>query len=237
MTVPQVLRGAARATSVDVPDIGRVSALAVQPARAFAALSLAHGAGAGMRHPFLETLAERLSERGVATLRYQFPYLELGGRRPDPPAVATATVRAAAAVADRTFPGLPLFAGGKSFGGRMTSTAQAEEPIPGVRGLVFFGFPLHAAGRPAFTRAQHLSAVQLPMLFLQGTRDALADPTLIRPLCDRLGARVTLEMFEHADHSFRVPRRSGGSDEPVLEGLATVAAEWMRSTIATPRGR
>jgi predicted alpha/beta-hydrolase family hydrolase len=151
--MPQTLRRAARALRLEVPDIGTVSALASQPAHPHAALALAHGAGAGMRHPFMEAVAERLAERGVATLRYQFPYLELGARRPDPPAVATATVRAAAALAMDTFEGVPLFAGGKSFGGRMTSTAQAEGPLPEVRGLVFFGFPLHPTGRPAVVRA------------------------------------------------------------------------------------
>jgi uncharacterized protein len=233
--MPETLKGAARAITIEVPDIGSVSSLAIRPPRAFAALTLAHGAGAGMRHPFMEALAERLSDRGVATLRYQFPYLELGGHRPDPPAVATATVRAAAAHARDAFEDLPLFAGGKSYGGRMSSTAQAEEPISGIRGLVFFGFPLHPAGRPAITRASHLQAIRVPMLFLQGSRDALAEMSLLRPVCENLGSLATLHIFEDADHSFHLTRRSGGSDEQVLDGLASSAADWMRTAIA-PRG-
>jgi len=226
--MPQTLRRAARALRLEVPDIGTVSALASQPAHPHAALALAHGAGAGMRHPFMEAVAERLAERGVATLRYQFPYLELGARRPDPPAVATATVRAAAALALDTFEGVPLFAGGKSFGGRMTSTAQAEGPMPEVRGLVFLGFPLHPTGRPAIVRAEHLSHVRVPMLFLQGDRDALADLNLLRPLCQRLGPRATLEVAEGADHSFHVRKASGTTDDEVLDWLATTAGDWMR---------
>jgi uncharacterized protein len=226
--VPQSLRGAERALRLEVPDIGTVSALAIYPGSAHAALALAHGAGAGMRHPFMAALAERLAERGVATLRYQFPYLEHGGRRPDPPAVATATVRAAAEQTSGTFEGVPLFAGGKSFGGRMSSTAQAEAAMPGVRGLVFFGFPLHPMGRPGTVRAEHLERIDVPMLFLQGDRDALADPSLIQPLCARLGPLATLAMFEGADHSFHVRARSGTTDDQVLDSLAQIASEWMR---------
>ena len=226
--MPETLRGAARAMRLEVPDIGTVSVLASRPAKPHAALALAHGAGAGMRHPFMEAIAERLAEQGVATLRYQFPYLELGSRRPDPPAVATATVRAAAELTSRTFEGLPLFVGGKSFGGRMSSTAQAEAPIPDVRGLVFFGFPLHPMGRPGTARATHLASIQVPMLFLQGDRDALADPNLIRPVCQRLGPLATLETIEGADHSFHVRARSGTSDDQVLDWLALTASDWMQ---------
>jgi len=222
---------------LEVPDIGAVSALAVSPARPVAALALAHGAGAGMRHAFMEGLAERLSEHGVATLRYQFPYLEHGARRPDPPAVATATVRAAAELTRRTFEKAPLFAGGKSFGGRMSSTAQSEGPVAGVEGLVFFGFPLHPMGRPAMTRAAHLSAIQVPMLFLQGDRDALADPSLIRQTCERLGPVATLQMVEGADHSFHVRARSGTTDDRVLDWLALTASDWMRRVSAARQSR
>src|SRR5213595_2967524 len=167
-----------------------VSALLVRPPDALLLYVLAHGAGAGMRHTFLESIAHRLVECGIATLRYQFPYMEQRARRPDTPAVAAAAVRAAVSEAARVAPGLPLVAGGKSFGGRMTSTAQAEEPIPGVRGLVFLGFPLHPPGRPGDSRAEHLARVQIPMLFLQGTRDDFADLKLLTPLVQRLGARA-----------------------------------------------
>lgn len=231
--MPQTLRRAARAIRLEVPDIGTVSALASQPAHPHAALALAHGAGAGMRHPFMESLAERLAERGVATLRYQFPYLELGARRPDPPAVATATVRAATELTRSLYEDTPLFAGGKSFGGRMTSTAQAEGAMPAVRGLVFFGFPLHAMGRPGIVRAAHLAEVGVPMLFLQGDRDALADLSLLRPLCQRLGPRSALEVAEGADHSFHVRKGSGSTDDEVLDWLATTASEWMRGVPAS----
>jgi hypothetical protein len=223
--------------ALDVPDIGRVSALSVRPDRAFAGLALAHGAGAGMRHPFMEALAERLAERGIATLRYQFPYMELRVYRPDPPAVLVETVRAAVAMAARDHDDLPMFAGGKSLGGRMTSTAQAEAPLPGVRGIAFFGFPLHPSGRPATARAEHLERVSVPMLFLQGTRDALADIERMRPVCERLGARARLHVIEHADHSFHVPRRSGLDDDQVLERLADATGEWMRDVLAETKER
>src|SRR5213079_461081 len=188
---------------------GEVSALLVRPPDARLLYVLAHGAGAGMRHPFLESISQRLAEQGIATLRYQFPYMERRSRRPDPPAVAAATVRAAVAEAARIAPDLPLVAGGKSFGGRMTSTAQAEEPLPGVRGLVFLGFPLHPPGRAGDQRAEHLAQVQVPMLFLQGTRDDFADLTLLKPLIKRLGQRATLHLVEGGDHSFHVLKRSG----------------------------
>ncbi len=188
--------------------IGDVSGLLLRPDGARLLYVLAHGAGAGMRHPFLEDVARRLAERGIATLRYQFPYMERRARRPDPPAVAAATVRAAVAEAGRAAPGLPLVAGGKSFGGRMTSTAQAEQPLPGVRGLVFLGFPLHPPGRPGDKRAEHLAQVRIPMLFVQGDRDEFADLKLLRPVVTQLGERATLHLVEGGDHSAagRLPR-------------------------------
>jgi hypothetical protein len=205
---------------------GEVSALWLRPAHARAALVLAHGAGAGMRHAFLEGTALRLAERRIATLRYQFPYLEKGSRRPDPPALLVATVRAAVACAAEQARGLPLFAGGKSLGGRMTSTAAAQAPLPGVRGLVFLGFPLHASGEPGSARGAHLQQVDLPMLFLQGTRDALADLTHMRRLCESLGPRARLHVVEGGDHSFHVPKRSGRSDEEALAEIADAVADW-----------
>ena len=192
----------------------------VAPANARALLLLAHGAGAGMRHAFLEKIAHALAERGVATFRYEFLYMEQRKGRPDPPAVAEARVREAVQEAARVAPGLPLFAGGKSFGGRMTSQAQAHEPLPGVRGLVFLGFPLHPPGRPGTTRAEHLDAVQIPMLFLQGTRDDFAGLDLLRPVVARLGKRATLHLVEGGDHSFKVLKKSGRTDAQVMDELA-----------------
>ncbi|MCI0429274.1 MAG: dienelactone hydrolase family protein, partial [Rhodospirillales bacterium] len=192
-----------------------------------ACLVLAHGAGAGMAHKAMTALADGLAQRGVATLRYQFPYMERGAKRPDPPAVAHAAVRAAVAEAGRRAPALPLFAGGKSFGGRMTSQAQAQAPLPGLRGLVFFAFPLHPAGKPSSERAEHLAEVALPMLFLQGTRDELAQLDLLRPVVVKLGARATLKLFEEADHGFHVPARTGRKDAEVLAEILDAAAEWM----------
>jgi predicted alpha/beta-hydrolase family hydrolase len=174
----------------------------------------------------MTAVATGLASRGIATLRYNFPYMEHGSRRPDTPRVAHATVRAAVEEARRHLPGLPLLAGGKSFGGRMTSQAQAESVLPGVRGLVFFGFPLHAAGKPSDERAAHLSDVAVPMLFLQGTRDALADTTLLKAVVKRLGARATLELVPDADHSFHVPAKSGRKDVEVMEGMLDVVAGW-----------
>jgi predicted alpha/beta-hydrolase family hydrolase len=204
-----------------------VSALLDAPAGARAAYVLAHGAGAGMTHPFMTKVAQGLAERGVATLRYQFPYMERRSRRPDSPKLAHATVRAAVAEAARRLPGLPLFAGGKSFGGRMTSQAQALEPLPGVRGLVFLGFPLHPPGKPSIERAEHLFQVQVPMLFLQGTRDDLADLALLEPLVARLEPHAALHAFEHADHSFHVPARSGRKDVEVMRELLDSVATWI----------
>ncbi len=211
--------------SADV-RIGGVSGLLLRPNDARLLYVLAHGAGAGMRHPFLEAISQRLAEQGVATLRYQFRYMEQRSRRPDPPAVAAATVRAAVAEAARLAPGLPLVAGGKSFGGRMTSTAQAEEPLPGVRGLVFLGFPLHPPGRPDDKRADHLARVTIPMLFLQGTRDEFADLELLRPVAKRLGDRATLHLVEGGDHSFKVPKKSGRSEGGVMGELARAIVTW-----------
>ncbi len=204
----------------------RVSALLTRPDGATWLLALAHGAGAGMRHPFMEAAASALAERGVATLRYQFPYMEAGHKRPDRPAVAYATVRAAVAAAAVRASDLPLLAGGKSFGGRMTSQAAAEAPLPGVRGLVFFGFPLHAAGRPSDARGAHLADVGVPMLFLQGTRDALASLDLLEPVCRRAAA-ATLHVVEGADHSFHVLKRSGRTDGEVMAELADAVAAWV----------
>jgi uncharacterized protein len=206
--------------------VGEVSGLVLRPDNARLLYVLAHGAGAGMRHPFLESISQRLAEQGIATLRYQFPYMERRARRPDPPAVAAAAVRAAVVEAARAAPGLPLLAGGKSFGGRMTSTTQAEAPLPGVRGLVFLGFPLHPPGRPDVTRAEHLAKVQIPMLFLQGTRDEFADLKLLRPVVASLGARVTLHLVEDGDHSFHVPKRSGRTDDDVMGELVQALTGW-----------
>lgn len=205
--------------------VGEVSGLLLRPPDARLLYVLAHGAGAGMRHPFLEAISQRLAEQGIATLRYQFPYMERRARRPDPPAVAAATVRAAVAEAARLEPGIPLIAGGKSFGGRMTSTAQAEEPLPGVRGLVFLGFPLHPPGRPDDKRAEHLNRVQIPMLFLQGDRDEFADLKLLRPVVERLD-RATLHLVEGGDHSFHVLKRAGRTDADVMGELVEAIVEW-----------
>ena len=210
-----------------LPDGSTVSALLQAPPDARACYVFAHGAGAGMAHSFMAAVAAGLATRGIATLRYQFSYMERGSKRPDTPAVAHAAVRAAVAEAAKRCPGLPLFAGGKSFGGRMTSQAQAAEPLPGVRGLVFFGFPLHPAGKPAIERAAHFVKVECPMLFLQGTRDELAEVELLTGVTKELGSRATLELVAEADHSFHVPARSGRKDAEVLEGLLDVAAEWI----------
>jgi uncharacterized protein len=227
--VPAGLRD--KGLTFTVERVGAVSALFVRPPDARALYVVAHGAGAGMRHPFLESVARLLEERGIATLRYQFPYMERGARRPDPPAVAEATVRAAVEEASRVAPGLPLLAGGKSFGGRMTSSAQANGPLPGVRGLVFLGFPLHAPGRPSDTRAQHLSQVEVPMLFLQGTRDDFADLKLLKPVIKGLASLATLHLVDGADHSFHVPKRSGRTDAEVLADIAGSIADWVGNVI------
>jgi predicted alpha/beta-hydrolase family hydrolase len=210
---------------------GEVSALLDRPRGARALLVFAHGAGAGMRHSFLEALCGQLVAAGIATFRYQFPYMEEGRRAPNPPRVLAATVRAAVLAAAQAAPDLPLLAGGKSLGGRMTSTAAAERALPGVRGLVFFGFPLHAQGLPGRARAEHLRDVMIPMLFLQGTRDELADLDLLRPVLDELGDRAQLHVVEGGDHSFHVLKRSGRSDAEVLGELATQVAVWCGSLV------
>lgn len=206
---------------------GQVSGLLTRPENARALYVLAHGAGAGMRHPFLERMARGLGDHAIATLRYQFPFMERRARRPDPPAVAERTVRAAVTEAAGAAPGLPLVAGGKSFGGRMTSGAQANEPLPGVRGLVFVGFPLHPPGRPGTARAEHLFRIEVPMLFLQGTRDEFAELELLRPVIKRLGERATLALVEGGDHSFRVLKRSGRTDAAVFDELVGTIAAWV----------
>src|SRR5208283_3289914 len=212
-----------------VDDVHSVSGLLWAPAPARACYLLAHGAGAGINHPFMHAVAAELAGRGIATLRYQFPYMERRAKRPDPPWLAHATVRAAAALALRLAPTLPLVAGGKSFGGRMTSQAQAAAPLPGVRGLAFLGFPLHPAGQPSQDRASHLFEVQIPMLFLQGTRDNLADLNQLKPLCEALGPRASLKLFPEADHSFHVPVRSGRTRAQVQAEMLDALAAWASS--------
>lgn len=209
-----------------------LSGLLIAPAAAVACFVFAHGAGAGMAHPFMAQLSQALAERRIATLRYQFPGMQRGSRRPDSPGVAHAAVRAAVAEARRRLPSLPLIAGGKSFGGRMTSQAQALEPLDGVVGLVFVGFPLHPAGKPGLERAEHLREVRVPMLFLQGSRDELAEPALLTEAVAPLGTRSTLQMFEDADHSFHVRARSGRTDQQVLEALSVAIAEWTDKLLA-----
>lgn len=222
----------ARPVTIAVDNAHRVSGLLTLPAQAYAAYVLAHGAGAGMTHPFMASVATGLAERGIAALRYQFPYMEARSKRPDPPALAQATVRSAVAEAARLLPALPLIAGGKSFGGRMTSQAQATAPLPGVRGLAFLGFPLHPAGKPSDQRAAHLLDVQVPMLFVQGTRDTLAELSLLRSSVQRLGARASLRLFEDADHSFHVPAHSGRTDADVMREMLDALAAWIKSVTA-----
>lgn len=209
-----------------VPGAGEVSALLDHPEDARLVLVLAHGAGAGMRHPFLESLSKELGNVRISTLRYQFPYMENRRRVPDPPAVLTATVRAAVAKATDLCPELPLLAGGKSMGGRMTSTAASEGSLANVRGIAFFGFPLHPPNNPGTKGAEHLKRVTTPMLFLQGTRDTLADLKLLRPICADLGSRATLHVIETADHSFHVLKSSGKSEADVLQELAQEVSDW-----------
>ena len=187
---------------------------------------LAHGAGAGMRHHFLAQAADAFAARGIATYRYEFPYMQAGKSRPDPPGVAEAAVRAAVVAAARRAPELPLIAGGKSFGGRMTSQAQAREPLPDVRGLVFLGFPLHAPGRPGTARAEHLASVKVPMLFLQGTHDEFAQLDLLQEVVTKLGDRATLHLIDEGDHSFKVPKRTGKTESDVMNELADTVSEW-----------
>ena len=209
-----------------VEGAGDVSAILMRPAKARWLLALAHGAGAGMTHPFLEKLAHELADAGVATFRYQFPYVEQRRRVPDSPSVATATVAGAVRAAAKAAAGLPLLAGGKSFGGRMSSQAASQGPLDGVKGLVFFGFPLHPPNKPSTKRAEHLVKVQIPMLFLQGTRDTLADLNLLQPICASLGPRATLHIIETVDHSFHVLKSSGKTDADVMRELAKTTASW-----------
>src|SRR6266404_3241454 len=209
-----------------VEGAGEVSAILIRPAAARRLLVLAHGAGAGMTHPFLEKLARELGEAGVATFRYQFPYMEQRRRAPDSPSVAMAAVASAVRAAAKAAAGLPLLAGGKSFGGRMSSQAASQGLLEGVRGLVFFGFPLHPPNKPSTKRAEHLEKVKIPMLFLQGTRDTLADLKLMKPLCSSLGSRAELHVIETADHSFHVLKSTGRSDAEVLHELAQTTESW-----------
>jgi uncharacterized protein len=227
---------AAELITIAVENGVGVSGLLQTPPSARVCYVLAHGAGAGMHHPFMATVSAELATRGIATLRYQFPAMERGAKRPDPPQLAHATVRAAVAAARRANPNLSLVAGGKSFGSRMTSQAQAKAPIGGVCGLAFLGFPLHPAGRPSAERAKHLFDVQVPMLFLQGTRDSLATLDQLEPLCRALGARATLKLFADADHSFHVPARTGRKDAQVLADVLDALAAWVDGVIA-PRRR
>src|SRR6476660_997355 len=218
--------------TIAVNDTHRVSGLLQKPRGARACYVLAHGAGAGMTHPFLTDMAAGLATRGIATFRYQFPYMEQGAKRPDAPKLAQATVRAAVSEAARLMPKLALIAGGKSFGGRMTSQAQAASPLPGVRGLVFLGFPLHPPGQPSDARAEHLFEVEVPMLFLQGSRDKLADPELLQRLIARLGERASLRLMQDADHSVHVPARAGRRDADVQKEILDTLAAWILSVIA-----
>ena len=212
----------------------KVSGLVQAPPNARACYVLAHGAGAGMTHPFMAAVSAGLAERGIASLRYQFPYMERGSKRPDPPKIAQATVRAAVAAAAEVLPGVPPIAGGKSFGGRMTSQAQAAAPLRNVRGLAFLGFPLHPPDRPSADRAAHLSDVKIPMLFLQGTRDAFAALDQLRPVCAALGTRTTLKLFDDADHSFHVPARTGRRDADVLRDMLDALAAWLDGVLKAP---
>jgi predicted alpha/beta-hydrolase family hydrolase len=221
-----------RAVTIPVEEARQVSGLLQAPRAAEACSVLAHGTGAGMEHPFMAGVANGLADRRIATLRYQFPFMERGTKRPDGPKLAQATVRAAVVEASRLFPGLTMVAGGKSFGGRMTSQAQAETLLPGIRGLVFLGFPLHPAGRPSDERAAHLFEVEIPMLFLQGTRDALADVRLMRKLAERLGPRATLKLFEDADHSFHVPARTGRKDAEIRSEMLDAVVGWLEEAVA-----
>jgi hypothetical protein len=221
----------AEAVTITIEDAGTASGLWQAPPSPSACLVLAHGAGAGMTHRSMAATADGLAERGVATLRYQFPYMERGGKRVDPPPIAHAAVRAAVAEGARRAGPLPLFAGGRSFGGRMTSQAQAFKPLESVRGLVFFAFPLHPAGKPSVERAAHLANVRAPMLFLQGTKDTLADLDLLRRTVAGLGDRATLVLADDADHSFHVPAKTGRKDPEVLAKLLDQAAAWMTASM------
>lgn len=223
------MSASAQPLTIPLAERAGVSGLLQVPAAARACYVMAHGAGAGMTHAFMSSVANDLAQRGIATLRFQFPYMELGSKRPDPPALAQATVRAAVGEASRRLPELPLFAGGRSFGGRMSSQAQAVAPMRGVRGLVFLGFPLHPAGKPSTDRAAHLDDVHIPMLFVQGTNDALADLGLLRSVVARLGVRATLELLSDADHAFHVAARTGRNDADVRAAAVDAMARWIDS--------
>ncbi len=232
MVTMTTAKAEAERISFDVDEERRVSGLWLVPKNGEAVCVLAHGAGAGMSHPFLEGIAHGLTENRIGTLRYQFPYMDRGSRRPDPPKLAQATVRAAVGEAKRRA-GVPLFAGGKSFGGRMTSQAAAAEPLAGIAGIVFLGFPLHPPGKPGDERGDHLAGVTVPMLFLQGSRDEFADPALLKPLITRLGERATLHIVEDGNHSFRVPAKTGRKGADVLAELVRTTVEWIAAVKAT----
>jgi predicted alpha/beta-hydrolase family hydrolase len=217
---------------IEISPEATVSALLIDPPQARACYVFAHGAGAGMAHASMATIATGLADRGIATLRYQFPYMEKASKRPDSPAVAHAAVRAAVREAARCCPKLPLIAGGKSFGGRMTSQAQAIDALPGVRGLAFLGFPLHPAGKPSSDRARHLGDIRIPMLFLQGTRDALAELDLLEPVVKHLGKLARLHLVKEADHSFHVLARSGRNDREVMAEVLDAFAAWTEKIVA-----
>ena len=222
-----VATSVSKAVEIDVTVAMRVSGILLHPPQAKACLIVAHGAGAGMLHPFMVDLANDLAALRIATLRYQFPYMERRSKRPDPPALCHATVRAAVAAARKLLPTLPLIAGGKSFGGRMTSQAQAADPLPEVQGLVFLGFPLHPPNQPSASRGEHLSKVQVPMLFLQGANDAFAELALLKPLVDQLGERATLLLLANADHSFHVPARSRFTDSQINDDMINALSGWI----------
>ena len=217
----------AKALTIGVQTETPLSAILMKPRGACACFVFAHGAGAGMSHPFMEQIAEGLYGRDIATLRYQLPFMEKGSKRPDQPAIAHAAIRAAVTEARERCSGVALVAGGKSFGGRMTSQAQAIEPLEGVLGLAFLGFPLHPSGKPSAARSQHLSAIRIPMLFVQGTRDKLAETTLLEPVTKGLGRKATVHLLDHADHSFHVPARSGRNDVDVVDEIADAFAAWI----------
>ncbi|WP_184335434.1 alpha/beta hydrolase family protein [Povalibacter uvarum] len=220
---------AAEPLTLRVSESQTVSGLLIQPPTASACYVFAHSAGAGMAHASMSSLAEGFASMGIATLRYQFPYMERGSKRPDPPPLCHATVRAAVQAARERMPSMPLIAGGRSFGGRMTSQAQAIAPLANVRGLVFLGFPLHPAGKPGIERAQHLADIAIPMLFVQGTNDDLASLDLLQPIIGRLVPRATLHILQDADHSFHVPARSGRKDAQVREEAQQAVASWLQS--------
>jgi predicted alpha/beta-hydrolase family hydrolase len=227
----QVASDASQRVEISVNQATRVSGMLLNPPQSKACFVVAHGAGAGMQHPFMVTLAHDLAALRIATLRYQFPYMEKQGKRPDPPALCHATVRAAVAAAQSMVPSLPLIAGGKSFGGRMTSQAQAASPLPEVRGLVFLGFPLHPPKEPSDSRAEHLSRVRIPMLFLQGTRDEFAELARLDAITERLGAGTTLFLLQSADHSFHVPARSGRTDKQTMGEMLVALTAWIEALV------